>query len=810
MGYCKFSKFNFSFMIMLFCVTSAQNDDHNSHQDRISLIGFKAWVVSDPLGALESWDNNGLHVCNWTGVKCDKKMSRVVELDLSHRSLRGEISPQLSNLSCLEVLDLSWNFFGGKIPPELGSLVHLMQLSLSTNLLGGRIPGELGGLRELVYLDLGSNDLSGEIPVPLFCNGSLSLQYMDLSNNSLSGEIPMSSHCELRELKFLLLWSNRLIGEVPKALGNSSRLEWIDMESNSLRGELPSEMVSKLPRLQFLYLSYNHFCSHDGNTNLWPFFASLRNSSNLEELELGGNHLGGEIPSIIGHFSTNLVQIHLEDNLIHGPIPQDISNLVNLTLLNLSDNLLNGSIPVEICEIGRLERLYLSNNHLSGPIPSAFGNAPHLGLLDLSKNRLTGAIPDTFANLPQLRRLLLQGNRLSGQIPPSLGQCINLEILDLSRNRLSGTIPTQVAGLRSLKLYLNLSGNHLHGPIPRELSKMDMVLAVDLSSNNLTGTIPSQLGSCIALESLNLSHNFFEGSLPASVGQLAYLKELDVSFNQLSGEIPQAFQSSSSLKKLNFSYNRFSGNVTDKGAFSTLSFASFLGNDHLCGSINGMKNCKGSKRGHHFLITILLSLLVTPIFCIVGCPLVHRSRFRKQWAVVVNNNKVAEFTEEGKTDPKYPRISRGQLIQATADGLLCGSVGYIAPEYGMGKRASTEGDVYSYGVLVLEIVTGKRPTDHLFEEGKTLHEWVKSHYPHRLEPIVEEALVRCKPRGSVSYNSNIWRNTILELIEVGLVCTQYSPGTRPSMVDVALEIGRLKEYLASPSILHCEEDLHGF
>lgn len=128
----------------------------------------------------------------------------------------------------------------------------------------------------------------------------------------------------------------------------------------------------------------------------------------------------------------------------------------------------------------------------------------------------------------------------------------------------------------------------------------------------------------------------------------------------------------------------------------------------------------------------------------------------------------------------------------------------------MGKRASTEGDVYSYGVLVLEIVTGKRPTDHLFEEGKTLHEWVKSHYPHRLEPIVEEALVRCKPRGSVSYNSNIWRDTILELIEVGLVCTQYSPGTRPSMVDVALEIGRLKEYLASPSILHCEEDLHGF
>ncbi|CAN4084383.1 unnamed protein product [Withania somnifera] len=929
-------------------------------------------IVSDPHHVLESWNSSNIHVCNWTGIVCDKKIMRVVELDLSHQSLRGTISTSLSGLSFLQILDLSGNLLEGKIPAELGNLFKLNQLSLSSNLLEGNIPNELGYLHELKYLDLGSNNLSGAIPQPLFCNCSSSLQYMDLSNNSLSGEIPMDDHCELSGLKFLLLWSNELVGEVPSALSNSTKLEWLDLESNSLSGELPSDIVSKMPKLQFLYLSYNYFVSHSDNTDLTPFFASLVNSSNLQELELAGNNLRGELPPIIGNISKNLAQIHLDDNLIYGPIPTQISSLGNLTLLNLSSNHLNGTIPPKLCQMGKLERLYLSNNSLSGVIPSAFGDNPHLGLLDLSKNKLSGLIPDTFANLPQLRRLLLHDNHLSGTIPPSLGECVNLEILDLSHNRIMGTIPSAVAGLNSLKLYLNLSSNHLHGPIPLELSKMDMVLAIDLSSNNLSASIPSQLGSCIALEYLNLSRNSLEGPLPSSIGRLPYLKEIDISFNVLSGEIPETFQASSTLQKLNFSYNHLLGNVTDAGAFSSLTISSFLGNSKLCGSIQGMKSCH-KKRGLHFIITILLSLLITPIFCVVGYPLVLRSKFRSQFPGS-NNSKVTEDTEQGggRKEQKYPRISRMQLIEATGgfssssligagrygrvykgvlknnlsiavkvidtkgggeisgsfkrecqilkrtrhrnliriittcsrpdfkalvfplmpngslenhlypshglrhqldlallvsicsdvaegvaylhhyspvkvvhcdlkpsnilldynmtalvtdfgisrlvkaveentnpvdesvtynstDGLLCGSIGYIAPEYGMGRRASTKGDVFSFGVLLLEIVTGRRPTDVLFQQGSSLHEWVKTQYSHKLEAMIDEVLQRCATCTTVQSDSSIWHDIVFELIELGLMCTQYNPSTRPTMLDVALEIGRLKQYLSSPS-----------
>ncbi|XXG58590.1 hypothetical protein AAC387_Pa04g0868 [Persea americana] len=976
---CSIISLHLIFLAIVF--NASAHVDFSISTDRDSLLSFMSGIVGDPQHALEKWNSPHLHVCNWTGIMCNHVKERVVQLDLSERLLQGTISPALSNLSFLSVLDLSGNFFRGSIPPELGALSTLTQLSFDSNFLEGGIPAELGLLCRLVYLDLSGNRLVGEIPATLFCN-STSLQYIDLSNNSLSGEIPSSNQCKLTELRFLLLWSNHLVGQIPPSLSNSSKLEWIDFGSNFLSGALPASIVDKMPCLQFLYLSYNNLVSHDNNTNLTPFFSSLVNASRLQEVELSGNNLGGEIPSVVGNLSSTLLQLHLGENLISGSIPPSISNLVNLTLLNLSCNLLNGSIPPTIGLMGKLERVYISNNSLSGKIPKAFGDIPHLGLLDLSKNMLTGSIPESLSNLSQLRRLLLYGNHLSGKLPPALGKCVNLEVLDLSHNRITGLIPAEVAGLRSLKLYLNLSSNLLQGPLPLELSKMDMVLAIDLSSNNFSGTIPAQLGSCIALEYLNLSRNLLQGPLPNSIGNLLYLQVLDLSNNRLTGEIPGSLQASLTLQQLNFSFNNFSGFVTNEGAFAALAFNSFIGNSGLCGSFSGMPSCKKKRTRGHLLLSVLLTLFGTPccILCLFGYPLVLKSRRRRSLAPF---NGFTSEDEEQVKEANCPRTSYRQLIEATGGfessyligsgrfghvykgilhdgtriavkvldsdisgeiqgssfkrecrvltrtrhrnliriittcsrpdfkalvlplmsngslenhlypssgsgrrlslvqlvnicsdvaegmaylhhhspirvihcdlkpsnvlldddmkalitdfgiaklvengkgesdaifdsasftstaGLLCGSIGYIAPEYGLGRHASTKGDVYSYGVLLLEIVIGKRPTDVIFQAGSSVHEWVKSHYPHNLDPIIEQALQRAAPPSETAHYSKVWQDVIMELIELGLICTQSSPSTRPTMIDVAHEMGRLKEFLSKGAVLAIEARAEG-
>lgn len=121
-------------------------------------------------------------------------------------------------------------------------------------------------------------------------------------------------------------------------------------------------------------------------------------------------------------------------------------------------------------------------------------------------------------------------------------------------------------------------------------------------------------------------------------------------------------------------------------------------------------------------------------------------------------------------------------------------VSFPDAEYGFGSGTSIKGDVYSFGVLVLEMVTRKRPTDDMFNGGLSLQKWVKSHYHGRMEKIINTNMVRAIRNQSPEVK-RMWEVAIGELIELGILCTQYSPATRPTMLDAADDLDRLKRYL---------------
>ena len=166
--------------------------------------------------------------------------------------------------------------------------------------------------------------------------------------------------------------------------------------------------------------------------------------------------------------------------------------LLEITYLNLSYNRLHGPIPPELSQLINLQHLDLCHNQFSGPIPSELKRLINLVQLNLNENKLSGSIPTVLSELSNLKSLTLDINQLSGIIPPQLGKLVNLKILYLNNNQLSGPIPKEFIKLINLS-QLWLEHNKLSGFIPTELEQLDNLRSLFLHENNLEGAVPIKL-----------------------------------------------------------------------------------------------------------------------------------------------------------------------------------------------------------------------------------------------------------------------------------------------------------------------------
>ncbi|XP_058219590.1 probable LRR receptor-like serine/threonine-protein kinase At3g47570 [Rhododendron vialii] len=133
-----------------------------------------------------------------------------------------------------------------------------------------------------------------------------------------------------------------------------------------------------------------------------------------------------------------------------------------------------------------------------------------------------------------------------------------------------------------------------------------------------------------------------------------------------------------------------------------------------------------------------------------------------------------------------------------------GSIGYAAPEYGMGNEVSTSGDVYSYGILILEMFTARRPTDSMFTDGTTLHNFAKIALPEQIESIVDPTLLQQREQGQASLSikngrsqsfagSHKVRKILISILNVGIACLEELPRDRPTMNEVLTRLHASKK-----------------
>ncbi|XP_021286713.1 MDIS1-interacting receptor like kinase 2-like [Herrania umbratica] len=385
-------------------------------RSKTGLISLKRFLLQDTLlsGRIPDEIGNLQHLS-------------LLALDGSH--FYGPIPPSLGNLSSLTVLRLSGLQLSGSIPVSFGTLSKLTVLYLHINHLSGFVPEELGNISSLVVLHLAENNFSGNLP-PEVCGGGKLVNF-SASFNNFSGPIPKSlKNC--KTLYRVRLEYNQLTGNIAQDFGVYPNLTYIDLSYNKLSGELSPNWGECL-NLTLLKAA--------GNMIGGKIPDEITQLNQLMGLDLSSNQISGIIPAQVGKLS-KLLSLSLKDNKLSGPIPAGIGGLPNLQSLDLSANMLRGPIPYQLGDCSKLQNLRLNENHLNGTIPYQIGNLVALqDILDFSYNSLSGEIPSQLGKLTSLENLNLSHNNLTGKIPSSLSNLRSLVAVNLSHNNLEGPLP---------------------------------------------------------------------------------------------------------------------------------------------------------------------------------------------------------------------------------------------------------------------------------------------------------------------------------------------------------------------------------
>ncbi|KAI9200812.1 hypothetical protein LWI28_013468 [Acer negundo] len=718
------------------------------------------------------------------------------DLALHSNRLHGSIPASLGKLSNLAYLYLYNNSLSGSIPLELGNLNNLLELCIDTNTFTGPIPSTFGNLKKLIVLSAFHNNLSG--PIPLEIGNLKTLSNLSFSENNLSGPIPASLG-GLRSLTLLHLYQNRLSGPIPEELGNLISLTDLELSNNQLSGTVPASF-GNLVDLEYLYLRHNKLSG-----SIPP---ELRNLVKLIQMELDENQFTGYLPQNICR-----VSLQIAGNNISGRIPPEIGNGTQLQELDLSSNHLVGEIPKELGKLTSISRLNLGSNQLFGGIPPEIGALTNLEILNLSGNNLSESIPEYLGNFIKLHYLNLSNNKFNQEIPAQLGNLPILSKLDLSHNLLRGEIPSQISNMESLE-HLNLSHNCLSGFIPKNFNEMNRSLEVDISYNDLQGPVPDNkafqdapiealegnkdlCGNVRGLRPCNPSFTRYEHmsrnklvfsiTFPLLGALLLLLASIGIYFILQKRKKDASTEHSEEL----LSISDFDGNIlysdivkaTDnfddaycigKGGYGSvyktkLPSASIVAVKKLHSLPNGERNFRKEFLNEIKALTEIRHRSIVKLYGFCSNAqhsfLVYEYLEKGSLATILNEEEKATELDWNFGTAKLMKLDSSNWTE------VAGTYGYIAPELAYTMKVTEKCDVYSFGVLALEVIKGKHPGDLIPSLSSPL-----TRENMVLKDVLDQRLPIPPPEV---------QDEVIQMLNIAITCLHANPQSRPSMNMIA-------------------------
>uniref|UniRef100_A0A0E0BPU3 non-specific serine/threonine protein kinase n=1 Tax=Oryza glumipatula TaxID=40148 RepID=A0A0E0BPU3_9ORYZ len=718
-------------------------------------------------------------------------------LDLSQNKLTGDVPDEFFKLPKLRTLLLSGNMLIGTIPVTLSNITSLSRFAANQNDFTGFIPRDI--TKNVKMLDLSYNNLSGVIPSDIL--SPRGLETVDLTSNNLEGPIPSNLSSTLYRLR---LGGNILDGTIPGTIGDALALAYLELDSNQLTGSIPSEL-GKCKNLSLLNLASNKFQG--------PVPDAISSLDKLVVLKLQMNNLSGPIPSAffglaslstmnlsqnsftgeIGELSkqTKLSVLNLQGNKISGSIPNSISLLTSLIELSLGNNSLTGTIPTMPAKLSAV--LNLSHNHLSGFIPSNIGSLSDLEVLDLSYNDLSGEVPASLVNMPSLTQLVLSYNHLSGTIPkfpqhvdittdgnPDLtngtgnsdntptsgkrrthntviivvaivgalvGLCLLAAIVTISYSKRIYRVEDE--GPSTEEVVARIINGHLITMNSIHTSAIDFAKAMEAVSNHSNIFLKTRFctyykavmpnGSTYSVKQINCSDKIFQ---IGSQGKVAHELEVLGKLSNSNVMVPLAYVLTEDNAYIIYEH-------VHKGTVFDFLHA---GRSDVLDWPSRYSIAFGLAQGLTFLHGCTQPVLLLDL----STRTVHLKSMNEPQIGDVELYKIVDTLK-----------SSGSL------STIAGTVGYIPPEYAYTMRLTMAGNVYSFGVILLELLTGKPSVS----DGIELAKWALSlsGSPDQREQILDTR---------VSKTSAAVHSQMLSVLNIALACVAFSPDARPKMRSV--------------------------